>query len=215
MEKDLSHYRKSYKKNILLIKDTPSEPLELFDKWFKDIDNNFPDVEANAMTLSTIGLDGFPKSRVVLLKSYNTNGFIFYTNYNSEKGKAILKNSKVCLSFFWAEAERQIIIKGNAVKTSKAISDAYFNSRPLGSRLGALASNQSETITNRIVLEDKLKALEEKYIDKDVVRPDFWGGFIVKPIAIEFWQGRDNRLHDRINYKLSLDGEWIKSRLSP
>jgi len=215
MEKDLSNYRKSYEKGELLLKDTPENPLELFRTWFNEVDQHFPQDETNAMTVSTIGLDGYPKNRVVLLKKFTYEGFIFYTNYQSEKGKAIANNPNICLSFFWHGAERQIIIKGKAEKIAANLSDGYFESRPKGSQLGALASNQSEVVESRDVLENKLKALELAYKDKEVERPEFWGGYIVKPISIEFWQGRPNRLHDRILYTLEENYDWIKKRLSP
>ena len=215
MEKDLSNYRKSYEKGELLLKDTPENPLELFRTWFNEVDQHFPQDETNAMTVSTIGLDGYPKNRVVLLKKFTYEGFIFYTNYQSEKGKAIANNPNICLSFFWHGAERQIIIKGKAEKIAPNLSDGYFESRPKGSQLGALASNQSEVVESRDVLENKLKALELAYKDKEVERPEFWGGYIVKPISIEFWQGRPNRLHDRILYTLNENYDWVKKRLSP
>ncbi|MGB6268884.1 MAG: pyridoxamine 5'-phosphate oxidase [Olleya sp.] len=215
MNKDLSNYRKSYKKGALLLKDTPENPLELFRTWFDEIDNHFPQDETNAMTLSTIGVDGFPKSRVVLLKKFTYVGFIFYTNYESEKGKAINNNPNVCLSFFWQGAERQIIIKGKAEKIAENLSDGYFESRPRGSQIGAIVSNQSSIVENREELEIKLRQLEEEYKGKEILRPSFWGGYIVKPISVEFWQGRPNRLHDRILYSLSSNFDWIKNRLSP
>lgn len=215
MDSDLSNYRKSYEKNELLLSKSPENPFELFRDWFMEVDKHFPEDENNAMTLSTLGIDGYPKGRVVLLKRFTHEGFIFYTNYNSEKGKAITANPNVCLSFFWHSAERQIIIKGKAEKIAENLSDGYFESRPRGSQLGALVSNQSEVISDRAVLEDQLKAFEKQYEDKDIPRPDFWGGFIVKPIAFEFWQGRTNRLHDRIHYQLDNGYNWIKNRLSP
>ena len=215
MDKDLSNYRKSYEKGELLLKSVPENPMELFQKWFYEIDTYFVEDETNAMTISTIGMDGFPKSRVVLLKKYTYEGFIFYTNYNSEKGKAIEANPNVCLSFFWHGAERQIIIKGKAEKIATSLSDGYFESRPRGSQLGALVSNQSEVVESRDVLEKKLSELEKVYEGKDIPRPEFWGGYIVKPIEIEFWQGRPNRLHDRIRYTLQPDYNWSKNRLSP
>ena len=211
MEKDLSNYRKSYEKGELLLNEVPDNPLELFQKWFHEVDRFFTEDEINAMTLSTIGLDAFPKGRVVLLKRYTYEGFIFFTNYSSEKGKAIELNPNVCLTFFWHAAERQVIIKGKAEKIAENLSDGYFESRPRGSQLGALVSNQSEVVKNRTFLEDKLKEFE----GKNIPRPKTWGGYIVKPIEIEFWQGRPNRLHDRIHYKLQADYNWLKNRLSP
>ncbi|WP_055443123.1 pyridoxamine 5'-phosphate oxidase [Lacinutrix himadriensis] len=215
MEKDLGNYRKSYEKGALLLKDTPENPLELFQKWFHEVDLHFPEDETNAMTLSTIGMDSFPRSRVVLLKKYTYEGFIFYSNYNSEKGKAIANNPNVCISFFWQAAERQVIIKGKVEKIAANLSDGYFESRPRGSQLGALVSNQSEILENREALELKLKALEADFEGKEIERPEFWGGYIVKPVEMEFWQGRANRLHDRIRYTLDKEWFWVKNRLSP
>ena len=215
MEKDLGNYRKSYEKGELLLDNVPENPMELFRDWFIEVDTHFNQGETNAMTVSTIGQDGYPKSRVVLLKKYTYEGFIFYTNYNSEKGNAIEKNPNVCLSFFWPTAERQIIIKGKAEKIAENLSDGYFESRPRGSQLGALASNQSEVVRDRQALEDRLAALEKKYEGKDITRPKHWGGFIVKHFEIEFWQGRPNRLHDRIRFKLESNFEWKIERLAP
>lgn len=215
MEKDLSNYRKSYEKGELLLNEVPENPMELFQKWFYEVDTHFPEDETNAMTISTVGFDGYPKGRVVLLKRFTYEGFIFYTNYTSEKGKAIEANPNVCLSFFWHGAERQIIIKGKAEKIAENLSDGYFESRPRGSQLGALVSNQSEIVPDRAYLEDKLAQLERVYENKDIPRPITWGGYIVKPIEMEFWQGRPNRLHDRIRYTLQSDYNWLINRLSP
>lgn len=213
--KDLGNYRKSYEKSELIETSIPDDPINLFHKWFHEVEEFGGSEEVNAMTISTIGLDGFPKSRVVLLKKYNEEGFTFFTNYNSEKGRAIINNPNVCLLFFWGSAERQVIIKGIAEKTSELVSDNYFDSRPDGSKLGALVSAQSEVIPNRAFLENKLKELEKEFEGKVIPRPNHWGGFIIKPIEVEFWQGRPNRLHDRIVYKLSENYDWKRERLSP
>lgn len=212
---DLSNYRKSYDKSQLLESTIPDDPINLFHSWFYEIKESGGADEVNAMTLSTIGLDGFPKSRIVLLKKFNEEGFVFYTNYDSEKGKAILNNPSVCLSFFWHNMERQVIIKGIAEKTLEAVSDNYFESRPDGSKLGAIVSPQSQVIPSRDYLDAKLKDLETKYKDKPIPRPENWGGFLVRPIQIEFWQGRPNRLHDRIRYQLHAVFNWKIERLSP
>lgn len=212
---DLSDYRKSYNKSELLETSIPNNPFDLFDIWFQDAENDLNIEEANAMTIATIGLDGFPKSRVVLLKQYNKEGFVFFTNYNSEKGKALAENPNVCISFFWQSLERQVIIKGKARKVDAKVSDDYFASRPKGSQLGAIVSNQSSEIDSRNVLEQNLKALELQYLNSEIVRPENWGGYIIKPHEIEFWQGRPNRLHDRICYKISQNLTWNFNRLAP
>ena len=215
MSKDLSNYRKSYEKSKLLEATIPVNPMELFQKWFYEIEESNTNEEPNAMTIATVGNDGFPKNRVVLLKKFTWEGFIFYTNYNSEKGKAIAKNPKVCLSFFWHTLERQIIIKGKAEKIAENMSDGYFESRPDGSKLGAWASNQSNVVASREELDNRLKTFEEKYKGKEIPRPKHWGGYIVKPISIEFWQGRPNRMHDRIRYTLQENFDWKIERLAP
>lgn len=212
---DLSNYRRSYEKSELLESNIPEDPINLFHRWFHEVEDFGGNEEVNAMTVSTFGLDGFPKARVVLLKKYNEDGFIFYTNYNSEKGKAIEQNPNVCLSFFWHSAERQVIIKGIAEKTADIISDNYFDSRPDGSKLGAIVSNQSEVIPSREFLENNLKELETIFDNKSIPRPKHWGGFLVRPVEVEFWQGRANRLHDRIRYSIQDDHSWKTDRLSP
>lgn len=215
MQKDLSDYRKSYEKSELTETSIRENPMEQFQKWFHEVEASDGVDEPNAMTVSTIGLDGFPKSRVVLMKKFTFEGFIFYTNYRSEKGKAIAANPSVCLSFFWPNMERQVIIKGKAEKIAENLSDGYFESRPKGSQLGAVVSDQSEVVPSREHLEGKLKELEQEYEGKEVPRPDYWGGFLVRPVSIEFWQGRPNRLHDRIRYTLDEDFDWKIERLAP
>ncbi|MUH37055.1 pyridoxamine 5'-phosphate oxidase [Zobellia amurskyensis] len=215
MQKDLGDYRKSYEKSALLEGSISDNPMELFQKWFYETEASDGVDEPNAMTVSTIGLDGYPKSRVVLLKKFTHEGFIFYTNYHSEKGRAIAANPNVCVSFFWPNMERQIIIKGKAEKIAENLSDGYFESRPEGSKLGALVSEQSSVIPSREALENTLKNLENEYENKEILRPDYWGGYIVKPQSIEFWQGRPNRLHDRIRYSLVDNLDWKMERLAP
>ena len=215
MQKDLGNYRRSYEKSALMEDSISDNPMQLFQKWFYEVEASDGVDEPNAMTVSTIGADGFPKSRVVLLKKYTHEGFIFYSNYQSEKGQAIAENPRVCISFFWPNMERQIIIKGKVEKVPENISDGYFESRPEGSKLGAIVSDQSSVIESREVLEENLRDLEKKYENQEIKRPDFWGGYIVKPISMEFWQGRPNRLHDRIRYTLKEDFDWKIERLAP
>ncbi|MBL4643920.1 MAG: pyridoxamine 5'-phosphate oxidase [Flavobacteriaceae bacterium] len=215
MAHDLSNHRKSYEKQELLKSNCPENPIELFQQWFLHADASEMVDEANAMTISSIGLDGFPKNRIVLLKKYTWEGFIFYTNYNSEKGKAIAANNNVCLSLFWPGLEQQIIIKGTAEKLAENLSDGYFESRPDGSKLGAWASNQSEVVDSRESLDKSLKSFEKKYNQQEIPRPNHWGGFLIKPISLEFWQGRPNRMHDRIRYTLQKDFSWKIERLAP
>ena len=215
MAKDLSNYRKSYEKEELLESNCPENPMELFQKWFINADNSEVVEETNAMTVATIDKDGFPKSRVVLLKKYTWEGFIFYTNYNSEKGKAIEDNNHICISFFWPALEQQIIIKGVAEKLAENLSDGYFESRPDGSKLGAWASEQSKVVSSREELDENLKTFEQKFDGKEIPRPKHWGGFLIKPISLEFWQGRPNRMHDRIKYSLQEDFSWKLERLAP
>jgi len=212
---DLSNYRRSYEKSQLTEENLPEDPITLFRNWFVEVEEFGGAAEVNAMTVSTMGLDGFPKARVVLMKQFTYEGFIFYTNYNSEKGRAIAANPHICLSFFWHEMERQVIIKGVAEKVAANLSDGYFESRPEGSRLGAMVSPQSDVIPSREYLEGNLSDLEKEFKGKDIRRPAHWGGYIVKPVEMEFWQGRPNRLHDRIRFKLQDDFGWKTDRLAP
>ena len=212
MSKDLSNYRKSYLLGELTESALPEDPLELFSDWFTNVEKTGKEIEPNAMSLAAINSENLPISRIVLLKKFDVEGFVFYTNYNSRKGKSISVNPAVCLSFFWSSVEQQVIINGVASKISGKESDTYFNSRPAGSQLGAIISNQSETIPSRKFLENKMEKL--KLSSKKLQRPKNWGGYIVKPLSIEFWQGRNNRLHDRILYERSING-WSLRRLSP
>ncbi|QTV07086.1 pyridoxamine 5'-phosphate oxidase [Faecalibacter bovis] len=215
MKQDLSYHRKSYEKKSMKFEDLKDNPLEQFRDWFLQAEECDGVDEANAMSISTIGLDGFPRTRVVLLKRYIDEGFIFYTNYDSQKGKALIENPKISASFFWPYLEQQIIIKGIAEKTSENTSDGYFDTRPRGSQIGAWVSKQSSVIDENEDLEAEVLDLEKKYEGKEIPRPEHWGGFIIKPIEIEFWQGRPNRLHDRVRYVLQEDYDWKKERLAP
>ena len=214
MGKNLADYRRSYTKGSLLESEISNNPFDLFSNWFEEMELQSEALEVNAMTVSTIGDDGFPKNRVVLLKEYDEDGFIFYTNYTSDKGVALLQNNHICLSFFWPALERQVIIKGIAEKSSEEKARQYFNSRPRGSQLGAWASNQSSEIASREVLEKSLQELETRFEGKDIPKPDFWGGYLVKPVSMEFWQGRASRLHDRILYE-KISDSWNVKRLAP
>ncbi|WP_375181614.1 pyridoxamine 5'-phosphate oxidase [Chryseobacterium sp.] len=212
---NLHDKRKVYEKSQLIESEIKQNPIEQFRDWFMEASENPNISEANAMALSTLENDGCPRTRMVLLKAYTYEGFIFYTNYDSRKGKSIEKTHKACLHFFWPNLERQIIIKAEMERIAENLSDGYFHSRPKGSQLGAVVSPQSEEIPNREFLEDKLQQLEEKYTDTEIPRPENWGGYIAKPYEIEFWQGRPNRLHDRIVYEL-VDGlDWKIVRLAP
>ncbi|WP_438423450.1 pyridoxamine 5'-phosphate oxidase [Aquimarina macrocephali] len=214
MNRDLTAYRKSYEKSFLEEENLPDSPFKLFSDWFAEVEESGGVDETNAMTITTTGLDGFPKARIVLLKHFDENGFVFYTNYSSEKGKAITTNNKVCISFFWPNLERQVIVKGIAQKVEEEESARYFLSRPRGSQLGALASDQSEVIKSRETLENRLQSLEKEYKDKEIPMPKSWGGYCIMPIEFEFWQGRANRLHDRIRFS-NQKKNWEIERLSP
>ncbi len=212
---NLSDLRKEYTLKELTIAATAPEPFSQFRTWLEEaLQANVP--EPSAMHLSTVSPEGIPSARVVLLKGLSKEGFVFYTNYQSRKGKELSLNPAVCLTFFWPELERQVRIEGKVQLTSPGQSDEYFHSRPRGSQLGALASPQSQVIENREVLEQKLSDLEKTYSSvTEIPRPFHWGGYIVVPQAVEFWQGRPSRLHDRILYQKKADGTWEKVRLAP
>lgn len=212
---DLHNKRKVYDKFQLLEGSIRENPMEQFRDWYLDAETCAGVSEANAMSVSTVEADGCPRTRIVLLKSYDAEGFIFYTNYNSRKGKAIKSTQKACLHFFWPNLERQIIIKAKLERVAENLSDGYFHSRPKGSQLGALVSPQSEIIPNREFLESRLKKLELQFEKSEVPRPAHWGGYLARPYEIEFWQGRPNRLHDRFLFELEADFNWKISRLAP
>ena len=215
MKAKLASLRKSYEKGILDMDQITDNPIQLFQTWFYEAKESDSIDEANAMSLTTLGLDGYPRARVVLLKDYSEEGFVFFTNYQSDKGKSLLKHPKVGLSFYWPVLERQIIIKGTAEQLSAERSDQYFHSRPRGSQLGAHVSPQSEEIRDRKFLEDRQAEYKKKYENTEIPRPQHWGGILVVPSEIEFWQGRPNRLHDRICYVLENGLDWKTKRLAP
>jgi pyridoxamine 5'-phosphate oxidase len=212
MSKDLSNYRDKYLKGKLIEKNLPKDPFDLFDNWFEDLEKFGNERENNAMSLTTVNDKNVPTTRVVLLKQFSKNGFVFYTNYDSRKGKHIDNNPNVCISFYWPSMERQVIINGKVSKISAIESDKYFNSRPKSSQLGAIISNQSEIIPSRKYLEEKLSKFNIS--NNNLNRPSNWGGYILKPELFEFWQGRDSRLHDRIIFTKSKTN-WDQKRLSP
>jgi pyridoxamine 5'-phosphate oxidase len=214
MKKSIADIRKDYQLQSLLETDVANNPFEQFNRWWDDAIKSELD-EVNAMTLATASATGMPSARIVLLKSASADGFVFFTNYNSHKGKELEENPFACLVFFWKELERQIRITGTIEKVSGAESDEYFHSRPVGSRIGAWASPQSSVIPSRKTIETNIVKYEQEFADAEIIRPPHWGGYIVKPTVIEFWQGRPSRLHDRIQYSKLLDGMWNIERLAP
>jgi pyridoxamine 5'-phosphate oxidase len=225
MSNEIADIRKDYKLASLEEADVASNPFDQFTRWWNDAVASQID-EVNAMTLATANAAGVPAARIVLLKGYNPNGFIFFTNYESDKGKNLAQNPRAALVFFWKELERQIRIEGTVEKVSGEESDRYFNSRPASSRIGAWASPQSAVIENRLVIEQNVERYSSIFANDSIERPDHWGGYIVKPTSIEFWQGRSSRLHDRIRYVVEnsaynaatdtrTDLNWKIERLAP
>ena len=210
----IANLRKDYKLRAFSEKDAEPDALVQFGRWWKQaLESDIQEV--NAMTLATSSSDGIPSARIVLLKGYDANGFSFFSNYNSFKALQIEENPRGCLLFFWKELERQVRITGIIQKLPGVVSDEYFNSRPEGSRIGAIASPQSLVISGREWLEQEVDKIAGTYAGKKPERPDYWGGYLVRPISIEFWQGRSSRLHDRLQYSLKEDGKWIIERLAP
>lgn len=210
----IADLRKEYKMQALLESDIEPDPFEQFTKWWNNALQSEID-EVNAMTLATADTNAIPSARIVLLKEFSEKGFVFFTNYNSHKGEELEKNPNACLVFFWKELERQVRIAGKVEKVSATESDEYFSSRPEGSRIGAWASPQSSIIASREVIEENSASYQQKYTGGNIPRPPHWGGYIVIPQVIEFWQGRPNRLHDRILYNLTENGIWKIERLAP
>ena len=214
MLSSIAGLRKEYSSQSLTENDVEPHPVDQFTHWWHQAVNS-EILEPNAMTLATASADGLPSARIVLLKGFDKEGFVFYTNYNSYKGMQLEENPKACLVFFWKELERQVRIVGLANKANESLSNNYFLSRPHGSQLGAWASPQSKIIESRDWLDKRYLEVEKEFKGKQLMRPPFWGGYIVKPIIIEFWQGRPSRLHDRIQYTLSEEGNWKIERLAP
>lgn len=211
---DLGNVRKDYSTHILLESHAFEDPFDQFEAWLKEAKTEDPE-EYNALHLATVGDRGFPNQRVVLLRDFSRRGFVFYTNYQSVKGKEIAANPKISMSFFWKELERQVRIHGEARKVDAHVSDAYFATRPRESQIGAWVSEQSAVISDRAILEDRLKEVEARFEGKEVTRPPHWGGYTVYPVYFEFWQGRPGRLHDRLTYCVDADGAWFLERLAP
>jgi pyridoxamine 5'-phosphate oxidase len=214
MASNIADIRKNYSQKKLSEEKVDPNPMKQFAKWWKQAVAAEID-EVNAMTLATSSSDGVPAARIVLLKGVEDKGFVFFTNYESFKGQQLAENPKACLVFFWKELERQVRITGLVEKVSATASDEYFHSRPVASQVGAVASPQSRAIQSREWLDEQYKELKKQLKDETIQRPEHWGGYIVKPVIIEFWQGRPSRLHDRLQYSLEENGEWKIERLAP
>lgn len=212
-KENIQNLRQDYRSASLSENDVDSNPILQFKKWFQDAVSSQL-YEPNVMTLATSDRFGKPTARIVLLKGIDEDGFVFYTNYESKKGRDLVENPQAALVFFWPELERQVRIEGVVSKVSEQTSSEYFHSRPIGSQLGAMASPQSKVISDRESLERKVEQLTTQYADQEIPRPLHWGGYLVEPTHIEFWQGRPSRLHDRIVYDL-VEGSWIINRLAP
>ena len=214
MERKIADIRKDYTLHELSESEVASDPISQFNSWFQEAVEAKVN-EPNAMSLGT-AVDGQPSVRIVLLKGIDEKGFRFYTNYQSAKGEQLKQNPKAALTFFWPELERQVRIEGVVEKLTDEASDTYYNSRPKGSRVGAWSSPQSQVIPDREVLEERVQEYSQKFEHtEEVPRPDFWGGYVLSPTIVEFWQGRPSRLHDRIRYRLSEDKIWTIERLAP
>lgn len=212
-KENIQNLRQDYRAAELSEADVDKNPIVQFAKWFKDaLDAKM--YEPNVMTLATADLSGKPSSRILLLKGFDEDGFVFFTNYNSKKGKDLQENPQAAMQFFWPELERQVRIEGTVTKATAEASTAYFHSRPKGSQIGASASPQSTVIPDREILEERVKELTAAYQQTEVPRPEHWGGYVLKPAHLEFWQGRPSRLHDRITYT-SINGVWTINRLAP
>ena len=214
MEKNIAGIRKEYQLQSLLETEVADNPFKQFNNWWDDALKSKID-EVNAMTLATVDPDGIPSARIVLLKGFDEQGFVFFTNYNSRKANDLARNNRACLVFFWKELERQVRISGIAEKISTEENIVYFNSRPDGSKIGAWASPQSLVVAGKAWLKETFDYYKERFKHGEIPKPPHWGGYRVKPFKVEFWQGRPNRLHDRILYTLTEKGTWAIERLAP
>ncbi|MBM3433061.1 MAG: pyridoxamine 5'-phosphate oxidase [Bacteroidetes bacterium] len=214
MNPSIADIRKTYAQAQLLESETTSDPMEQFEKWWQQA-VQAAILEVNAMTLATVGADGMPDARIVLLKGVDGQGFHFYTNYQSRKGQQLETHPQAALVLFWKELERQVRIKGRIERLPDAESDSYFHSRPRESQLGAVSSPQSAVIVDRKWLEERYRSVEASFEGKEITRPAHWGGYKLIPESIEFWQGRPGRMHDRLEYKKDPSGSWLRQRLAP